>query len=62
LVRKKLTQATYDTERRKSTGLDDIFILYTRSETANDFVLPERSGLVDASCWDSYFGPLSDRA
>lgn len=62
LVQKKLTQATYDTERKKSSGPDDIFILYTQSQTSDDFVLPDRSGLIDASCWDLYFGPFSGRA
>jgi hypothetical protein len=41
---------------------DDIFMLYTKTEISDDFVLPDRSGLVDASCWDSYFGPFADRA
>src|SRR5439155_8635167 len=43
LVRKKLTQATYNAERNKSAGPDDIFMLYTRTETSNDYVLPDRS-------------------
>ena len=62
LVKKKLTQATYNEERNKSASPEDIFILYTKSETSNDFSLPNRSGLVDAPCWDSYFGPFSGRA
>ena len=62
LVRKKLTQTMYNAERNKSAGPDDIFVLYTQTEISNDCVFPDRSGLVDASCWDSYFGPFSGRA
>jgi hypothetical protein len=49
-VESKLTQDTYDTEREKSAGPDDIFMLYTKTETSNDLTLPDQSGLVDASC------------
>lgn len=59
---KALNQATYDLERIKSAGSDDIFMLYTHAETSNDWSLPDRSGLVDGACWDSYFGPFSGRA
>jgi hypothetical protein len=40
----------------------DIFTLYTPTETSDDCAPPDRSGLVDASCWDSYFGPFFSRA
>jgi hypothetical protein len=62
LREKKLTQAMYNAERNKSAGPDDIFMLYTQTEIPNGCVLPDQSGLVDASCWDSYFGPFSGRA
>jgi hypothetical protein len=62
LVRDTLTQAKYNAERKKSAGPDDIYILYTQTGISNDCALPDRSGLVDASCWDSYFGPFSGRA
>jgi hypothetical protein len=62
LTRNTLTQAKYNAEREKSAGPDDIFILYTSTRNSNDCALPDRSGLVDASCWDSYFGPFSGRA
>jgi hypothetical protein len=62
LLQSKLTQATYDAEREKSAGSDDIFMLYTQTEISNDCALSDRSGLVDASCWDSYFGPFAGRA
>jgi hypothetical protein len=64
LFQKKLTQAMYDAERKKSAGPDDIFMLYTPTETeiSDDSALPDRSGLVDKSCWQSYFGPFSGRA
>jgi len=62
LVRNNLTKATYDKERNKSAGPDDVFILYTQTKTPDDFALPDRSGVVDESCWDSYFGPFSGRA
>jgi len=58
----KLTQDMYDAEREKSAGPDDIFMLYTKTKISDDFALPDRSGLVDASCWDSYFGPFAGRA
>jgi hypothetical protein len=62
LTRKKLAQATYNTERNKSAGPDDFFVLYTQTEILDDIALPDRSGLVEASCWESYFGPFSGRA
>jgi hypothetical protein len=62
LVKAKLIKGTYEAERKKSAGPDDIFVLYTQTETPEDFALPDRSGLVDKSCWDSYFGPFSGRA
>jgi hypothetical protein len=62
IQKKKLTQDTYDAEREKSAGPDDIFMLYTDTRMSDDFALPDRSGLVDASCWESYFGPFAGRA
>jgi hypothetical protein len=62
LIRSNLTQGTYNKERKKAAGPDDIFILYTTTEVSDDFQLPERSGLVDKSCWDSYFGLFAGRA
>ena len=58
----KLTRATYNAERNKSARPDDIFTLYTQTEISDDCELPDRSGLLDASCWDSYFDPFSSRA
>ena len=57
-----LTQDEYDAERKKSAGPDDIFMLYTKTKISDDFALPDRPGLVDASCWDSSFGPFAGRA
>ena len=62
LIQKNVNQTTYTAERNKSTGSDDIFILYTQTGILKTWDLPDRSGLVDASCWDSYFGPFSGRA
>jgi len=62
LAKEKLEQETYDVERNKSAGPDDFFILYTTTETPDDLALPDRSGLVDESCWMSYFGPFAGRA
>jgi hypothetical protein len=62
LIEKPLTQDLYDAEREKSAGPDDIFMLYTRTKVSGDFVLPDRSGFVDKSCWDSYFGLFAGRA
>jgi len=59
---KKLTKATYTLERKKAAADVDIFILYTQAETLGDWDLPDRSGIVDASCWESYFGPFAGRA
>ena len=62
LIKTKLTQKKYDAERKKCAGPDDIFMLYTNTKISGDLALPDRSGLVDASCWDSYFGPFAGRA
>jgi hypothetical protein len=62
IMQKKANRATYNAERDKSAGPDDIFMLYTETETSDDYALPDRSGLVDPSCWDSCFGPFSSRA
>jgi len=62
LIKAPLTQDLYDAERKKSAKPDDIFMLYTRTEISGDFALPDRSGLVDKSCWDSYFGLFAGRA
>ena len=62
LVQDKLTQDKYYAERKKSAGPADIFMLYTKTKISDDLALPDRSGLVDASCWDSYFGPFAGRA
>ena len=61
-VKEKLKKETYNQERSKSAGPDDFFVLYTTDETADDIVLPNRSGLVDESSWKSYFGPFAGRA
>ena len=61
-IQKKLTQDMYDEEKNKSAGPDDIFMLYTDTKISDDFALPDRSGLVDMSCWRSYFGPFFGRA
>jgi hypothetical protein len=52
----------YDAEREKSAGPDDIFMLYTKTKISDDFTLPDRSGLVDASRRDPHFGPFAGRA
>lgn len=62
LVKEKLNQETYNEERNKSAGPADFFILYTTAETPDDIALPDRSGLVDKSSWNSYFGPFAGRA
>jgi hypothetical protein len=62
LIQTKVTKDTYNEERNKSAGSDDFFILYTPTKISDDFALPDRSGLVDKSCWDSYFGPFAGRA
>ena len=61
-VKQNLDQKTYDNERNKSAGPDDFFLLYTTTKTPDDLALPNLSGLVDESCWDSYFGPFAGRA
>jgi hypothetical protein len=61
-IRKRLTQAMYDEEREKSAGRDDIFLLYTTTKISDGLKLPDRSGVVDESCWNSYFGPFAGRA
>jgi len=61
-VKEKLNQKTYNEERNKSAGPADFFILYTTAETPDNIALPDRSGLVDKSSWNSYFGPFAGRA
>jgi hypothetical protein len=61
-VKEKLDEKTYNEERNKSAGPADFFILYTTAETPDDIALPDRSGLVDKSSWNSYFGPFAGRA
>ena len=61
-VKDKLKMETYTEEREKSIGPDDFFMLYTTTKAPDDIALPDRSGLVDESCWMSYFGPLAGRA
>ncbi|KIX08519.1 uncharacterized protein Z518_03175 [Rhinocladiella mackenziei CBS 650.93] len=61
-VKKKLNAETYTEERNKAAGPDDFFILYTTTDAPDDIALPDRSGLVDQSCWMSYFGPFAGRA
>ena len=59
---KTLNMATYEQERDKSAEPSDFFVLYTTAKVTGDIVLPDRSGLVDASCWKTYFGPFAGRA
>ena len=61
-VRQNLTQELYEEERNKSAGPDDFFILYTTTQVSGNFELPDRSGLVDKSCWNSSFDPFAGRA
>jgi len=58
-IQRNLTLETYDKERNKCAGPDDIFLLYTDIKISEKFALPDRSGLVGKSCWHSYFGPFS---
>jgi hypothetical protein len=53
---------TYKKERDKSAVPSDFFMLYTTAEVTGDIALPDRSGLVDASSWNAYFGPFAGRA
>jgi len=61
-IKAKLSKETYTEERNKSAGPDDFFMLYTTTKAPDDMTLPDRSGLVDESCWMSYFGPFAGRA
>jgi hypothetical protein len=61
-VKEKLNQATFNEERNKSAGPADFFMLYTTAETPDDIALPDRSGIVDKSSWNTYFGPFAGRA
>ena len=61
-VKEKLNEKMYNEERNKSAGPADFFMLYTTAETPDDIALPDRSGLVGKSSWNSYFGPFAGRA
>jgi hypothetical protein len=47
-------------EYEKSVSDQDFFILLTTAQ-ANNFPLPENSGVVDKGCWFKYFGPWANR-
>jgi len=61
-IKEELTPDDYYEERDKSAGPDDIFIMYMTTGISGNFNLPDRSGIVDGSCWEEYFGPFSGRA
>ncbi|KAF2404070.1 hypothetical protein EJ06DRAFT_183449 [Trichodelitschia bisporula] len=56
-----ITQEAFDRERAKAASPQDFFMLYTQA-SAVDVVLPDWTGVVDASNWDFYFGPFAGRA
>ena len=43
IMQKKANRATYNAERDKSAGPDDIFMLYTETETSDDYICIARS-------------------
>ncbi|KAF9424621.1 hypothetical protein BGZ76_003497 [Entomortierella beljakovae] len=51
----------YIQERSKAASERDFFILYSSSARL-ELDLPPRSGVVDQSNWESYFGPFAGRA
>ncbi|KAF9093994.1 hypothetical protein BGX27_001539 [Mortierella sp. AM989] len=51
----------YLVERKKAASDSDFFILFT-SKVKLDVQLPNNSGVVDMSNWNSYFGPFAGRA
>ena len=53
---------TYKEERDKSAEPTDFFMLYTTTQITDDIALPDRSGVVDASYWEAYFGLFAGRA
>ncbi|KAF9095501.1 hypothetical protein BGX27_001265 [Mortierella sp. AM989] len=51
----------YQAERDKAASAKDFFLLFSSSDHF-DVTLPPRSGIVDMSNWEHYFGPFAGRA
>ncbi|KAN0070583.1 hypothetical protein V8E54_011452 [Elaphomyces granulatus] len=56
----KISGELFRQEYEKSVSDQDFFILLTTAQ-ANNFPLPENSGVVDEGCWFKYFGPRANR-
>jgi DNA polymerase III alpha subunit len=54
-------QESYQTEFEKAASKEDFFIFFTTSH-ASVHSLPPRCAIVDASCWQRYYGPYWARA
>jgi hypothetical protein len=54
-------QESYETEFEKAASKDDFFILFTTSHASVHSLHP-RCAIVDASCWQRYYGPYWARA
>ncbi|KAI9994778.1 hypothetical protein PInf_011609 [Phytophthora infestans] len=58
----KLSLDVFKQERSKVAGTDDLFILYCTSQVTADLRMLPNSALVDATCWEAYYGPFAARA
>ena len=58
----KVTKPMYLQEREKAASVQDFFLAFTTQKKVPTFKLPDKSGIVDRSNWDNYFGPFAGRA
>jgi hypothetical protein len=56
----KVSLDVFEQERAEAAGPDDLFLLYCTSEVTAD--PPPKSAVVDATCWQAYYGPFAARA
>eukprot|EP00644_Phytophthora_capsici_P006777 jgi/Phyca11/561911/estExt2_Genewise1.C_PHYCAscaffold_80222 len=53
---------SFNKEKEKAAGPDDIFVLYCTAEVQVDISTLENCAVVDNTCWKEYYGPFAARA
>jgi Crinkler effector protein N-terminal domain len=48
--------------KRRAAGCDDLFVFYCTSRVTGDVSTLSNVAVVDATCWNKYYGPFADRA